>query len=130
MLPPGDDSFSESHTYINSPPGVSSGSYKITAQVTNEEYKTGQASTSVTVSDVAPHFTAADLSLSEPNATGGDTITLGGQFTDPATFEPHTVTINWGDGSPPTQLTQLLGQVVALGHTGALYLHSDPPVFE
>ena len=35
------------------------------------------------MSNVAPQFTAADLSLSEPTANEGDTITLNGQFTDP-----------------------------------------------
>ena len=51
-----------------------------------------------------PQFTAADLFLSEPVATEGDTVTLAGQFTDPGTLDPHTVTINWGDGSTPTVL--------------------------
>ena len=44
--------------------------------MTNENDKVGHASASVTVNNVAPQFTAADLSLSEPIATEGDTITL------------------------------------------------------
>ncbi len=51
--------------------------------MTNEAGKLGHASTAVTVSNVPPQFTAADLSLSEPAATEGDTVTLTGQFTDP-----------------------------------------------
>ncbi len=113
VLPPGDDTFSAPHTYLNSPPGTASGSFAINASVTNEEGKAGTASTSIIVNKVPPQFTAADMSLSEPVATGGDTITLDGQFTDPGTLESHTVTINWGDGSAPTVLLELLGQVVA-----------------
>ena len=91
--------------------------------MTNEEGKAGTASTSLIVNKVPPLFTAADMSLSEPVATGGDTITLNGQFTDPGTLETHTVTINWGDGSAPTVLLELLGQVVA-STTPGLYTFS------
>ena len=78
--------------------------YTINGSVTNENGKVGYASTSVTVSKVAPQFTAADLSLSETTANEGDTITLNGQFTDPDTLNSYTVTIDWGDGSTPTVL--------------------------
>ena len=122
-LPLFQNAFSAQHTYTSSPPGTTSGSYVISADVTNEEFKSGHAATSVTVSDVAPAFTAADLHLSEPAATGGDTITLSGRFTDLAQFGAHTVTINWGDGSAPVQLTQLLGQVVPSATPG-LYTYT------
>ena len=123
VLPPGDDTFSAPHTYLNPPPGTASGSFAINASVTNEEGKAGTASTSIIVNKVPPQFTAADMSLSQPVATGGDTTTLGGQFTDPGTLETHTVTINWGDGSPPAVLLELVGQVVA-STTPGLYTFS------
>ena len=95
-----------------------SGSFAIKASVTDEDGKIGTASTSVTVANVAPQFTAADLLLSESTALENDTVTLNGQFIDPGTLDSHTVTIDWGDGSPPTVLLDMLGQVVATGAPG------------
>ena len=134
VLPPGVYDFSTPHTYLNNPPGVASGSYPVTAQVTNAQSQTGQASASVTVSNVSPQFTAADLSLSESTATEGDTVTLSGTFTlDPGTLDPHTVTINWGDGSTPSVESELAGQVVATAIPGLFtysaaheYLNNPP----
>ena len=123
VLPPGQDTFSTTHTYLNNPAGVASENYTIIASVTNENGKAGYASASVTVNKVAPQFTAADLSLSETTANEGDTITLNGQFTDPDALSSHTVTIDWGDGSTPTVLSELVGQVVPSATPG-LYTYS------
>ncbi len=111
VLPPGDDTFSTSHTYLNNPPGVASGEYTISASVINEEEKSGNASTEVTVSNVAPRFGSGDLRLSSSAIAEGGTVTLNGSFTDPGTLDPHTVTINWGDGSTAATLLGLLGQI-------------------
>ena len=125
VLPPGVDDFSAPHTYLNNPPGVAAGSYLINATVsTAGNNEVGQAFASVTVSNVAPQFTAADLSLSETTATEGDTVALNGQFTDPGTVDPHTVTINWGDGSQPMTITEMAGQVVASATTPGLFTYS------
>ena len=133
VLTPGVYAFSTPHTYLNNPPGVASGSYPVSAQVTNAQNQIGQASASVTVSNVSPQFTAADLSLSESTATEGDTVTLNGTFTDPGMLDPHTVTINWGDESTPTVETELAGQVVATATPGLFsysaaheYLNNPP----
>jgi Ca2+-binding RTX toxin-like protein len=133
VLAPGVDTFSTPHIYLNNPAGVSSGSFTINGSVTDEDGKLGTASTSVTVANVAPAFAAADLSVSEPIANEGDTITLDGKFTDPGTLDPHTVTIDWGDGSSPTVLLELLGQVIASTTPGLftystthLYLNNPP----
>src|SRR5262249_44710279 len=65
LLPAGDDTFSTPHTYLNNPPEAPSGSYAVSASVTNQQGQIGQASASVTVNNVSPQFTPADLSLSE-----------------------------------------------------------------
>ncbi len=118
VLPPSVFTFSAPHTYLDNPSGQSSGTYSITAQVIDEEGQVGPAASStVTVSNVAPQFTAADLSLSESTASENDTVTLNGRFTDPGTLDPHNVTINWGDGSQ-TVLLGLLGQVIASASPG------------
>ncbi len=116
VLAPGDDTFSTNHTYLNNLSGVASGTYSINATVTSDEGTIGTASTVVTVSNVPPQFTASNLQITDQSVpvssvNEGDTITLTGQFTDPGTLDPHTVTINWGDGSAPTVLLGLLGQV-------------------
>ncbi len=123
VLPAGDDTFSTTHTYLQNPAGVESENYTIVASVTNQNDQVGYASASVTVNKVAPQFTAADLSLSKTTANEGDTITLDGQFTDPDALSSYTVTIDWGDGSTPTVLRELLGQVV-LSATPGLYTYS------
>ena len=46
--------------------------------MTDEDGKTGTASTSVTVANVAPQFSSADLQLSESTAFENDTVTLNG----------------------------------------------------
>ncbi len=98
MIPLGQgvDTFSTTHTYLNNPPGVSSGEYTISASVTNDEEKTGTASAEVLVSNVAPQFTSADLVLSQGEIYEGSSVTLDGSFKDPGTLDPHTVTIDWG----------------------------------
>ena len=129
VLPPGDYTFSDPHVYLNNPPGGASGDFAIQASVTDEEGEIGAASTSITVSNVPPQFTAGDLSLSEPIANEGDTITLDGQFTDPGTLDPHSVTIDWGDGSTPTVLYSLFGQIVA-STTPGLFTYSVAHQYE
>lgn len=97
--------------------------YPILAVVTNEEGKAATASPSVTVTDAGPQITPADLSLSEPVANEGDTITLDGQFTNPGSLNPVTVTIDWGDGSTPTVLYGLFNEI-ATSATPGLYTFS------
>ena len=112
LLPVGQDAFSTTHTYLNNPVGVETENYTITGSVANQYNQVGYASANVAVNKVGPQFTAADLSLSQTTANEGDTITLSGQFTDPDTLSSHTVTIDWGDGSAPTVLSEVDGQVV------------------
>ncbi len=123
VLPMGQDTFSTIHTYLSNPAGVESENYTIVASATNQNDEAGYASASVTVSKVAPQFTAADLTLSATTANEGDTITLSGQFTDPDALSSYTVTIDWGDGSNPTLLGELDGQVVQSATPG-LYTYS------
>ena len=123
VLPQGDDTFSTTHTYLQNPPGVDSENYTIFGSATSQNGQVGNASASVTVNKVAPQFTAADLTLSKTTANEGDTITLDGQFTDPDAESSYTVTIDWGDGSTPTVLSELLGQIVQSATPG-LYTYS------
>jgi RHS repeat-associated protein len=55
-----------------------------------------------------PVIVSADLSLSPQSIHEGEATTLNAKFTDPDT-EPHTVHINWGDGSTPTVINLAAG---------------------
>ncbi len=123
ILPIGQDTFSTTHIYLQNPPGVASENYTIVGSAANQSGQVGYASASVTVNKVAPQFTAADLSLSKTTANEGDTITLFGQFTDPDAESSYTVTIDWGDGSTSTGLSELDGQIVQSATPG-LYTYS------
>ena len=127
VLQPGQYDFSANHTYSTHPPGVSSGNFSIVGTVTNDEGKTNSATAAVTVSNVAPQFTAGSPQLSSSNIDEGDTVTLSGEFTDPGTLEPHTVTINWGDGSTPTVLSSMLGQISTTSTPGLFSFSAQHP---
>jgi sugar lactone lactonase YvrE len=59
---------------------------------------TTKATTEAIVSNVAPHDLA--ISASPSTIDEGSTTTLSGSFVDPGVLDAHTVTIDWGDGSP------------------------------
>jgi hypothetical protein len=58
------------------------------------------ATLTVTVNDTAP--SNVQLSFSPATINENDTTSLSGGFTDPGTFDIHTVAVNWGDGSSST----------------------------
>ena len=122
-LNPGEFTFSTSHPYLNNPAGVASETYAINASGDQAELQGRLHIDERHRQQVAPQFTAADLNLSEPIANEGDTVTLDGQFTDPDSLSSYTVTIDWGDGSTPTVLRELVrpGRPVR-HHAGPLHL--------
>lgn len=61
----------------------------------------------VTLALVPPTITT--LTVTPNSLQEGSIATLQGTFTDPGSTGPHTVTINWGDGSAPTTLTVAAG---------------------
>src|SRR5207244_94167 len=80
-----------SHQYLDN------GSYTDSVTVTDKDGGSGQASTGVTVSNVAPSNVQLTLSAATSNENGS--TTLSGTSTDPGTLYTHTVVITWGDGS-------------------------------
>jgi hypothetical protein len=58
------------------------------------------ATLSVSVKNSLP--SGVGVSLSATTINEGDSITLSGTFTDPASLDTHTVVIGWGDGSSDT----------------------------
>jgi hypothetical protein len=95
--------FSSTHVYQNNPPlqpGQSSGPYPITVTATNTAQQSISSSVSEIVANVPPTVTA--LNVSPTSVTFGSPVTLTGSFTDPGVLDTHTVSINWGDGTPAT----------------------------
>ena len=85
------------HTYTQD------GIFTVSVIVTDNDGLTDSASTTITVTNVAPvvgDFPGATV-------TAGQTYTAAGSFTDPGD-QQWTATVNWGDGSAPS--TALLAQ--------------------
>jgi len=98
----GTHTFSAKHVY------AAQGSYKPTVTVTDlpaNESVTGSADVTVLVRNTAP----ADLKLTVAEIDEGGTATLNGSFTDVDADDPHTVVVDWGDGSSKTTLSLTAG---------------------
>ena len=89
--------------------------------MTNEEGKTGTASASVTVNDVGPQFTAADLSATpatdQPRGRHGH---AGRRVHRSRPAQRITATIDWGDGTAPTVLYGLFNEIAATATPGLI----------
>jgi hypothetical protein len=93
------------HRYLDDRPGaLSPDVYTIRFALADDDEPEAPArfSTDVTVNNVAPLFSASDLTLSATTVQEGEVLTLAGVFTDPGILDNHTVVIDWGDGSSDT----------------------------
>jgi Ca2+-binding RTX toxin-like protein len=79
----------------------------VRVRVTDSGGATDTASAVVNVQNVAPVVNPLELSSSTIDENG--TVTLTGTLTDPGLADTHTITINWGDGTPNTVLTPTVG---------------------
>ena len=103
MLAAGITSFSgKTHRYLND---VATGPdrYPITVKIADDDqlYESVIASTMVNVLNAAPQIVA--LNSSAPTISEGQSVSIGGTFSDVGTLDGHTVTIDWGDGSAITE---------------------------
>src|SRR5262249_50774958 len=65
------------------------------------------------------------LTLHTASGNEGDTLNLGGSFTDPDPDQTHTIVINWGDGSP-TKTISLAANLVSFSGVNDQYLDNPP----
>jgi PKD repeat protein len=93
--------FGELHTFAKN------GTYPVTVTLADKDGAAVTQSFTVEAVNVAP--TNLIYSLSPTPVLEGQTIELSGSFTDPGLFDPHTVTVDWGDGSAPAVFTLLPG---------------------
>lgn len=61
------------------------------------------ADTTIAVTNVAPSFGALALSATTIDENG--TVTVAGTFWDPGLLDPHTLAVDWGDGTGTPSLT-------------------------
>ena len=115
-LPLGDRSFSVQKTV----PYVNETTTPWTVQITvNDPIFSTSRFTTVTVLNRAPSIASFGLSSSDMEA--GQAVTATGVFTDGGAADTHTVTFDWGDGSPTT--TMNLGAGV-FSFTSAAYTYT------
>jgi hypothetical protein len=95
------------------------GSYVVSLAVTDKDNGTGTASSTISVTNVAP--ANVSLSLSAGTINENASVGLSGRFTDPGILDTHTVVISWGDGSANTTLNLGAG-VLSFGGVSHQYL--------
>ncbi len=83
------------------------GTYTVRARIIDKDDGYTEYTTTAVVNNVAP--ANVSVSVSPGTINENDSVTLSGSFTDPGTLDTHTVVIDWGDGSPPTQLSLAAG---------------------
>jgi PKD domain-containing protein len=88
--------FSSSHTY------ATAGDYNVTATVTDPAGASASGSVSFTVA--RPNSAPTDLVLTTTGTVVGGSGSVSGTFTDADATDTHTVSIDWGDGSPVVDL--------------------------
>ena len=104
-----DKSFTLNHAYGQD------GDYSVTVTVTDNEGASASDSLAITVENVAPAVT--QFSVAPATFSGATTVTASGQFTDPGGLDPHTATIDWGDGSAIEPLTLNPDRTFQVDHT-------------
>ena len=90
-------SFTLTHQYLDdNPTGDPSNTYTISATVTDDDTGTGSDTETVTVNNVLPTVDAGADQLTDE----GTIVSFFGSFTDPGTLDTHTITWDYGDGTP------------------------------
>jgi hypothetical protein len=92
-------SFDITHQYLDdNPTGTASDQYTIGVTLTDDDSGSVTGSTTTTITNVAPVITTLAATSADENGV----VHLTGTYTDQGTQDTHTLTINWGDGTPQT----------------------------
>jgi hypothetical protein len=95
----GGGSFTASHQYLDDNPSATfSDLQAIEVTVTDDDDGSGDASTTATVTNLAPAITEITVPVG-PQPLG--TLGISAPFTDAGTLDTHTCTIDWDDGAGP-----------------------------
>lgn len=106
--PAGASSFSVSHQYPDdNPTATSSDTYPITLTLNDSGGGSDNDATTVTVNNVAPSLSG--IVVNPATIVVGSPTNAGESVIDAGALDPHTVVINWGDGSADTTLNLVVG---------------------
>ena len=99
------------------------GTRAVRGQIRDKDGGVTEYTANVTINNVAPAITG--LSLDAATIDENESVTLGGNFSDPGTLDTHTVVIDWGDGSSNTTINLTGGErAFSASHH---YLDDNPP---
>jgi hypothetical protein len=111
--------FTASHQYPDDKPtGTAADVYSITARINDGTVDSDTRSVNVTVANVAPTF--GSLTLSGVTLTEGTSLAINGNVTDPGGLDVHSVSVDWGDGSPVQKLSLSPAKIFAGSHVYAI----------
>jgi hypothetical protein len=87
------------------------GTYVVTLNVTDMGNVTGSASVTIFVLNISPSIDTYSLldSVTDDDPFEGGTTVLTATFVDPGILDTHEVTVDWGDGTPPTVINLAAG---------------------
>lgn len=85
-----------SHTY------ATDDTFTITATATDDDTGVGTATLDFVVAPVNTPPSALNVTV-DAEVTEGELVMLSGSYTDPDTDDTHTIVVNWGDQSTPSQ---------------------------
>ncbi|HMQ02487.1 MAG TPA: DUF5050 domain-containing protein [Pyrinomonadaceae bacterium] len=107
--PAGTTAFSETHQYLDdNPTGTPSDNYTIDLILSDNGGLTDTASAVVSVNNAAPVL--SNIAANPGTVIIGGTTNIGGAIADVGTLDTHTITINWGDGTPATTINLAAGE--------------------
>ena len=101
------NSCTATHLYADdNPTGTNGDDYTVSVTVTDDENTSDTESTTVHVNNVAPSLSAT---VTPSSTFTNNFVTASGSYTDVGIPDTHTVTIDWGDGSPDTVVADNTG---------------------
>lgn len=101
--------FDATHVYADT------GNYSVGLTLNDSAGHSVTASTSVSPANVGP--VVESLTLSPSSVVDHELLTVSGTFTDPGTLDTFTLTVDWGDGTAPSE--QSLGTARSFSATHA-----------
>ena len=124
-IPVGQRTFVVSHLFEDdNPTGTSSDTKNLEVVVADDDGKSGSATRTVTIANVAPHTVELTSSDSAGVLQENQKASIIGSFVDPGLGDDHDVVIDWGDGSVDTRLELVRGaRTFAADH---IYIDDNP----
>jgi len=114
--------FEATHTYVDdNPTATPTDHYTVKTTTTDDDTESGSTSQEITVDNVKPVL--ANLAA-EKDVDEGSAVHVSGDIVDPGLADSQTVSIDWGDDTPPTVIDRTAAQrAFSSSH---VYVDDDP----